>query len=420
MLSSPLRLGSDSSICITRKLISRAFITEPSATSFMTTIENITKPVIVQILPEVNKGGVERGTFEMVQAITARGWRAVVISNGGIMRSSLERAGAVCYELPVHTKNPLKWGLVRRRLKAILIREGADIVHVRSRAPGWIALPVARRLNIPTVSTIHAKFTPKSPFKRLYNGKMLSADRVIAISDYVRDVIHTHYKKMLPAAEIAVIHRGVDLELFDPQAVHQSRIIAEADRLDLPDSQQVVMLPSRASPWKGHEILIRAMAHLERDDVVVLMLGAGDGDMKFVERLRSLAMKTGLGGRLRIASSSRDMPAAMMLADVVAMPSIQPEPFGRVAIEAQAMGRPVVAFAHGGAVESIQPEETGFLANPLDAADLAQALNEALQLSSDKRSELAKRARTHIVSHFSKQQMCDKTLTLYEELLNQR
>ena len=148
------------------------------------------------------------------------------------------------------------------------------------------------------------------------------------------------------------------------------------------------------------------------------MLGAGDGEPKFVDRLHQLALKTGLGGRVRIAGSSLDMPAAMMLADVVAMPSVQPEPFGRVAVEAQAMGRPVVAFAHGGAIESLLDQKTGWLATPGDVASLADALNSALSLIPSERAELAKIARQHMQKHFSKTQMCEKTLQIYQDLLD--
>jgi len=152
--------------------------------------------------------------------------------------------------------------------------------------------------------------------------------------------------------------------------------------------------------------------------VSLVLVGAGSGDMKFIENLRARAIRTGLGGRLRIAEASIDMPAALMLADVVAMPSTDPEPFGRIALEAQAMGRPVVAFSHGGSIESILPDKTGWLASPCKTDELAQALNNALSLSASKRKKLAKEAREQVEQHFSKQQMCDKTIAIYKKLLD--
>ena len=383
----------------------------------MPSVTNIVQPVIVQIVPQMNRGGVERGTVEIAEAISARGWKAVVICNGGRMENQLRRAGAEVYTLPVDTKNPLKWPAVRRRLKAVLLSVGADIVHVRSRAPAWIALPLTRAMGIHSISTIHSKFVPKNFVKRIYNQKMLSADGIIAISDYVKSVITSHYSEAISEKAIQVIHRGVDLDVFDPVKVSQHRIVRLSETLNLPDDGPVVMLPARATEWKGHAPLIEAVARLEAKDVTLLLLGAGDGHSRFIERLRALAIKTGLDGRLRIASGTDDMPAALMLADVVAMPSTVPEPFGRVALEAQAMGRPVVAFKHGGAIESIQEGETGWLAEPNNEEDLARCLQLALKLGPRQRTIWAKRARAHVESAFSTQQMCEKTLEIYADFL---
>ena len=383
----------------------------------MATRSSITKPVIVQILPALNRGGVERGTVEVADAIVKNGWKSVVISNGGLLTSQLKRVGATVYEVPVHRKNPFLWGSARRQVKRILQQEGADIVHVRSRAPAWIALPAANSLGIATVSTVHSKFAPANIFKKIYNGKMLKADRVIAISHFVENEIFTHYGKSGVAEKLSVIHRGVDLGMFDPKAVNQQRIIAEADRLGLPDDKSIIMLPARATSWKGHEILIQALAQLSDKDAILMLLGIEDGPPAYAEKLRTMAVQYGLGGRVRIGAGSRDMPAALMLADVVAMPSIKPEPFGRVAIEALAMGRPVVAFRHGGAVESIDEGRTGWLADPLSVESLAEALQTALSLTPRKRRALAKDARQQMTDQFSKDMMCERTLAVYKSLL---
>ena len=383
----------------------------------MATRSSITKPVIVQILPALNRGGVERGTVEIADSIVKNGWKSVVISNGGLLTSQLKRVGATVYEVPVHRKNPFLWGSARRQVKRILQQEGADIVHVRSRAPAWIALPAANSLGIATISTVHSKFAPANILKKIYNGKMLKADRVIAISHFVENEIFTHYGKSGVAEKLTVIHRGVDLGMFDPKAVNQQRIIAEADRLGLPDDKSIIMLPARATSWKGHEILIQALAQLPDKDANLMLLGVEDGPPAYAEKLRAMAVRYGLGGRVRIGAGSRDMPAALMLADVVAMPSIKPEPFGRVAIEALAMGRPVVAFRHGGAVESIDEGRTGWLADPLSVDSLAEALQTALSLTPRKRRALAKDARQQMTDQFSKDMMCERTLAVYKSLL---
>lgn len=383
----------------------------------MSSQNDIRRPVIVQIVPAMNYGGVERGTVEIAQAIVKKGYKAIVISNGGPLEGRLTRLGVVTYRLPVHSKNPFSWPSTRRKLKKILRHEGADIVHLRSRAPAWISLPIIKDLGLKSVATIHSKFTPSNAVKLFYNKKMLSADKVIAISAYVKSIIITYYQKHVEDDDIHIIHRGVDLEIFDPEKVSQARIVSQAELFKLPEEGRVIMLPGRPARWKGHEILIRAVAALGRNDVSLLLLGAGDGQDSYIRKLEKLALTTGLNAQLRIAKSTNDVPAALMLADVVAMPSIVPEPFGRVAIEAQAMGRPVVAFNHGGAIESILNGKTGWLANPDSIEDLTRCLSEALDMDSAQRSVWSARVRAHVKKSFSKRRMCKKTLEIYDQFL---
>ena len=386
--------------------------------------EIVKQPVIVQILPALNLGGVERGTVEMARAIIAEGGKAVVISSGGHLVSQLQRIGAEHITLPVHVKNPLKWPSVRSKVKQALKSCGADLVHVRSRAPAWIALPAAKSLGLPTIATIHGKFRAKSVIKKIYNRKMLSADKVIAISYYVRDLITSQFQMPDLERKLSVIHRGVDVSQFDPAKVTQGRIINEAQRLDLLDGRAVIMMPARPTIWKGHKILLEAVSKLvaqnqtEEPSFQLVFLGVAPNDGKLYSALEQRIKSLGLESIVRLAERSSDMPASLMLADVVVMPSILPEPFGRVAIEAQAMGRPVVAFAHGGAVESIEDDITGFLATPSDSDALAEALQKAIALGPRKRKAFAANARAHIEAEFTTDIMCQKTITLYQKLLS--
>jgi len=374
-----------------------------------------TGPVIVQILPRMVRGGVERGTVEMAKAIIEAGGRAVVVSNGGGMVRHLLRCGAIHHELPVHTKNPLKWGGLRRKLRQILIDEGADIVHVRSRVPAWIALPAASDLGLISVATVHGRFKAGSMSKRFYNGKLLKADHVIAISKYIKSLITQQYFGI--DEKLTVIRRGVDVDVFDASQVSQARVVRFIEDNALPDEAPIVMLPARPSLWKGHEILLEALAKITDLPFICVLLGAADGGQKFVDQITAKGVALSLEGRFRILPGTDDMPAALMGADVVAMPSISPEPFGRVALEAQAMGRPVIAFNHGGAAESIQHGKTGWLAEPDNVDSLAECLHEALSLSAKQRAAFAKVARAHILAQFSTAKMCRDTIKVYMRLL---
>ena len=373
------------------------------------------QPVIVQILPALVRGGVERGTVEMAQAIQAAGGHAVVISNGGPLVRHIERCGGKHIALPVHAKNPLRWPGLRRQLKTIFQAENADIVHVRSRVPAWLALTLAKSMGIATISTVHSRFTARSFLKRRYNAKLLDAGQVIAISDYVHGLITSQYIGV--EDRLTVVHRGVDTDTFDPAAVSQTRIINFADTVALPEDVPVIMMPARSSSWKGHHILLDALANLKDLNFVCLFVGASDGKAGFVKDITDYAHAHGLEGRFRLTPVVDDMPAALMVADVVVMPSITPEPFGRVALEAQAMGRPIVAFAHGGAVESIEHGKTGWLATPGDVHSLAENMRTALTLKPRARNTFAAHARAHINEHFSTDKMCQETLRVYRRML---
>lgn len=382
--------------------------------------QRMKQPVIVQILPALNLGGVERGTIEMARAIIEAGGKAVIISSGGQLVPQLQRIGAIHITLPVHVKNPLKWGGVRRQLRSHLKEHGADIVHVRSRVPAWLALPVAKKLGIATIATIHGKFRAQNIFKKIYNAKILSAQKLIAISDYVKQSILTQHKTEGLADKMTVIHRGVDSEYFNPANVTQARIINQAQILGLPDDRPVIMLPARPTAWKGHKILLDADAKMNRFDITVVLLGIADDNSSFYEAMQRHVARLKIESLVRFAQKTNDMPASLMLADVVVMPSIEPEPFGRVAVEAQAMGRPIVAFAHGGAVESIIDRKTGYLAEPHNLDSLVEALDEALSLGPRKRRKWAEAAREHVTTHFTTKNMCDETLRLYDSLLSDR
>jgi len=301
--------------------------------------------------------------------------------------------------------------MVRDALKAC----GADLVHVRSRAPAWISIPAARSLGLPVVTTIHGRFAANSRFKLFYNSIMTKGDQVIAISRYVRDLAASQFSAV--GSRLSVIHRGVDLEMFSSASVSPQRVVKMAYMLSVPDGTPVIMLPARPTGWKGADILIDACAMMNDMKFLVLLIGAADGSGAFQSALVRKIEAVGLTEKIRLCPSQDDMPATLMLADVVAMPSITPEPFGRVAVEASAMGRPVVAFDHGGASETVEHGITGWLAKPVDPTSLADCLRQALSLNIRERRAMGKAARKRVEENFSTTMMSAKTVALYRKLL---
>ena len=368
---------------------------------------------MLQVLPRLEQGGVERGTVEVAAALTQAGWRAVVASAGGRMVGDILRAGAEHVELPLATKNPAGILMNVRRLASLIEAENIDIVHARSRAPAWSAMLAARRTGRHFVTTFHNAYGAGSWAKRRYNSVMARGERVIAISHFVG--AHAAALYGVGDDRLRVIDRGVDLDQFNPDRVNAARIVQLSRAWRLPDGAPVVMLPGRLTSWKGHGVLIEALSWLGRRDLVCVFVGGGSE--RYRRTLQRQIAALDLGGVCKFVDHCADMPAAYMLADAVVSASTRPEGFGRVIAEAMAMGRPVVASDHGGASEIVADRDTGWLVPPGDAKALARALQAALSLGAGERASLARRAIASVAERFSREAMTRRTIAVYEEIL---
>ena len=374
---------------------------------------------VLQVLPAMGAaGGVERGTVEVAGAIVQAGGRAIVASAGGPLVHDLARVGAEHIELPLDSKNPVTLWRNVERLATVIQANKVDIVHARSRAPAWSAWAAAKRTRRHFITTFHGTYGAGNHFKRVYNSVMTRGERVIAISQFIASHVRQLYG--VPANKIRVIHRGVDLEKFDPARVTAQRVVNLATDWMLPDGVPVVMLPGRLTRWKGQTVVIEALAKLNRKDVRCLLVGGDQGRTDYRAELERLIEARGLNQIVRLVDHCDDMAAAYMLTDVVISASTDPEAFGRVIAEAQALGRPVIATDHGGAKETIIAGETGWLVPPGDPDALAAAIDKVLQLDSAQRAALAGKAIANVRDNFSKAQMCAKTLEVYDEVLDIR
>ncbi|MFC1672562.1 glycosyltransferase family 4 protein [Pseudomonadota bacterium] len=371
---------------------------------------------VLQVLPALGgSGGVERGTVEIAGCINQRGWRSLVASSGGEQVYKLQRAGADHFVLPLQSKNPFVMYANIARLERLIRDYKVDIVHARSRAPAWSAYFAAKRTGAAFITTFHGTYGAKGGLKRAYNAVMAKGERVIAISAFIAG----HLKQLYGAAgdKIRVIHRGVDLDSFNQTKVSAERVVKLSTQWRLEDGHPVVMLPGRLTRWKGQTVFIEAVAQLGRDDIRCVLVGSDQGRSGYRKELDRLIDRHGLNGVVRIVDHCDDMPAAYMLADVVVSASTDPEAFGRVVVEAQALGRLVVAPDHGGARETIQPGATGWLFPPGNKNGLATALGEALALDDAARQVVANAAIESVRKDFSKDAMCTKTLAVYDEVL---
>lgn len=339
------------------------------------------------------------------------------------MARELERCGAEHITLPLATKNPLTIRQNANRLAELIRTRKIDVVHARSRAPAWSAKDAARKTNIPLITTFHGVYG-FGPFglKKTYNRIMTEGKLIIAVSDFIRTHLIENYG--VPDERIRVIHRGVDLDIFDPDHVPATRLIQLTSKWRLPENAPVIMLPGRITTIKGHILLIDALAELAQRrggalNVRCLMVGKDQGHAAYRKRILDHAVSKRVDGAVHIVDDCNDMPAAYMTTDVVVSATTRPEAFGRIMAEAQAMGRPVVAPAHGPSDEVILPGVTGWLFTPGDPRSLADALDRALKLNQDERLTLSKLAVTRVRENFTNTEMCTKTLAVYDEVLSQ-
>jgi len=375
---------------------------------------SVRRPTVLQVLPALSIGGAERGCVDVAIALARTGGRALVASSGGPLVRELVRAGAEHIALPLASKNPFVMRANVGRLAAVIKSNGVDIVHARSRAPAWSAIAAARRTGRPFLTTFHGKYSEGNFVKHFYNSVMARGDLVIAISEHIADLILTRYK--IDPARIRLIPRGIDLEIFNPAHVTASRLVRLAQQWRLQDGMPVVMLPGRLTRWKGHHVLIEALARLGRKDIRCVLVGSDEGRGRYRRELERRIVKLGLFPVVHIVDHCNDMAAAYMLSDVVVSASTEPEPFGRVMAEAQAMGRPIIASDHGASREIVLASEMSWLTPPGDTEALAEALAQALALDTETRARLANVMIAEARERFSKDMMCAHTLAVYDEL----
>lgn len=365
---------------------------------------------IVQVLPSLGDGGVERGTVDSNRLYVEAGHESWVISAGGPRAARIVADGGRHVTLDVRGKNPLSapwraWAL-RRALREIR----PDVVHFRSRVPGWLTLWANRALGLPTVSTLHGLNHPG-----LYSSVMVRADRVICVSTAGRAFVREHYP-WVPEGRLAVIPRGVDLTLFDPARLDRAWMAAFRREWGL-EGRFVAAAIGRVSRLKGVDVLIRAVAALrgEWPALTALVVGGPQRHQEdYLGELRALARTLGVADRVVFAGSQSHIPEIAAAADVVCSCNVsKPESFGRTVAEALAMETPVIAAAHGGVLDVVRDGLDGFLVPPGDVEALAGALRRV-------RGTRFGPLRPHIAERFTAARMAKETLALYRDLLGRR
>jgi glycosyltransferase involved in cell wall biosynthesis len=364
---------------------------------------------VLQILPELNSGGVERGTVEIARALVLAGHEAVVVSNGGRLVDELARVGARHVALPVHRKS-LKSLFQVRALRKVFEREKPDIVHIRSRVPGWIAWLAWRGMKPSArprlVSTVHGFYSVNA-----YSKIMTCGERVIAVSESIREYISNNYPQV-PTERIRVVPRGVQLEQY-PRGFTPSAEWLAAWRAGQPqcDGKVVLLLPGRITRLKGHEDFFNLIAGLKKTGVAVHGLVVGDTHPKkraYLSELRARAEELGVGDDVSFLGHRGDVREIMAVSDIVYSLSQQPESFGRVTLETLALGRAFVGYDHGGVGEQLRPF---FPQGCVKLGDQAGLLTATLRVLKERPQP------GRIGEPYTLDCMCRGTLAVYAELV---
>ena len=374
---------------------------------------------LLQVVPRLDTGGAEQTTLDIAAAVQAEGGRALVASMGGRMEGGLQHLK----RMPVHSKNPLVMIGNAVRLAWLIRRHKVSLVHVRSRAPAFSALWAAKATGAPLIATYHGVYNARSALKRWYNGVMTRGKVVIANSEYTRQ--HVIAQHGVDPDKVIAVPRGVDIHRFDPAAVALERLDAlrQSWKLEPTDHRVKILLAGRLTRWKGQTLAIEAAGRLKAEGengFLLILAGDSQGRVNYLAELEAAVRAKGLEDNVRIVGHCADMPAAYLLADIAIAPSLDPEAFGRTAVEPQAMGRPVIAADHGATRETVAPGETGWLAKPGDAAAWTEALGQALAAGPERRAAMGEAAMQRVRRLYSVDVMAAATLKVYAEVLEGR
>ncbi len=355
---------------------------------------------ILQILPELKSGGVERGTVDLAKYLKQHGHKAVVVSAGGALTRDLESAGVIHYTLPVHKKSPFAVIYSVKMLTRIIRKENIELIHARSRVPALIAFLVSQRTQVPFITTCHGFYSKNALSYLMGWGKLVIAASHI-IAKRMRDDFGVPHRK------IRLVPRGVDLKEFQ---------FKDRSTLD-PKKPVIVGLVGRITPIKGHPLFLKAMARVVRVFPNIKIQIIGDSPKpQYKEELLVLTRHLGLSDHVEFMGTRYDIPALLSNMSVLVVPSVGEEAFGRVVIEAGACGVPVVATRMGGLVDVIEDQKDGILVPPDDPRILAEAILKLLK-EPELGKQFAASLKEKVDREFNLDLMFQRTLAVYEEAL---
>ena len=381
-----------------------------------------TKINVLQVIPKLGYGGAETGCYDIAHYLAEQGCQSYIATSGGELLQYVKKNKVKVFKLPVNSKNPLIIIFNAIFLSILIIFKGINIVHARSRAPAWSCYLACKLTNRIFVTTFHGTYNFKSKFKKFYNSIMLRSKLTIAGSNFIFNHISENYSEFLnKKKKLRVIFRGINVDYYNQKNISILKQEKLKKEWELDPNKFTILMPGRLTYWKGQEKFIESLNILIEDynltNFQAVLLGSDQGRKVYSKKLLNLVQRYSLSKKVKFINHCREMPLAYSLADVVVSASIEPEAFGRVAVETQAMAKPIIASNIGGSKETILNKKSGFLYKYDDPRELAKSLNTVIQLSQEELKLIGNEGRKNVSKKFDVEIMCDSNLREYKKLL---
>ena len=378
---------------------------------------------VLQVIPKLGYGGAETGCYDLAHYLPENNCSSYIVTSGGELLKFIDKKKVKVIKLPVHSKNPFLMLFNSIALIFIILLNNISIVHARSRAPAWSCLFATKITRRKFVTTFHGTYNFKNSIKKFYNSVMVRSDLIIAGSNFIFSHINQNYSKYLDLKKkFLVIFRGINVDYFELSTIldsEENRLISdwEVDR-----NKKTILMPGRLTAWKGQETFIEALnlvnKELGYDSFNAVILGSDQGRDIYTKKIKRLAEQYRLTSQLKFIEHCKNMPLAYKISDIVVSASVEPEAFGRVAVEAQSMEKPIIASDIGGSNETIINNVTGFLFQSGNAEALSKKIIEVLQLDESRLKSIGIEGRKNIIKKFNVEKMCFSTYSEYKKLLN--
>ena len=378
---------------------------------------------VLQVIPKLGYGGAETGCYDIAHYLPENECGSYIVTSGGELLKFVDKKKVRIIKLPVHSKNPLIIFINFLALIGVILINNISIVHARSRAPAWSCLLAAKITGRKFVTTFHGTYNFNSKIKKFYNSVMVRSDLIIAGSNFIFSHIKENYTKYLNAKKkLLVIFRGINVDYFDPTSKLDSDEKKLLKKWEIEKDKKIILLPGRLTGWKGQEVFIEAInlvnIELGYEAFYAVILGSDQGRDLYKKKLIRLTEQYRLINQVKFIDHCKDMALAYKVSDIVVSASIEPEAFGRVAVEAQSMEKPIIASNIGGSNETVIDEKTGFLFESNNAKSLSQKILKILSMDEASLNSIGREGRKNIIQKFNVEKMCFSTYSEYKRILN--